>query len=127
MKKPSPDLVAKWYKKLKASGFEDIEADPSDPYMQKGRIRMNDVRRPHTYTAEAFDAARRYYEVATHILERERMYTSRNELRVREMHAAGKSGPQIAAATGLTRHAVWVLVSAFKHQIQEEAVYGKAS
>jgi len=96
--KPDKKLIAKWYKKLKAGGFEDIE---KDEYTLK------------EYHSVKFKAKRvvgweekqRYYEVARQLLHTF-PFTSKESRHIWKLHADGKSVEHIVEVTGVSKEAV---------------------
>lgn len=75
-------LQKKWYKKLKASGFEDVEANPSKWTAF--------VQRSPEYVQEAFD----YFTAFTHLANSEGVDSTKAS--VYRLHGEGLFGSEIA-------------------------------
>jgi hypothetical protein len=94
MSKPKQDyekLKAKWYAKLKASGFEDIE-------QPDGRLKVwHDLYFRCHMDADRIQAAQDYYRLARQFVH-DHIFKNPIEKRIWEMHAEGISQKQILAA-----------------------------
>lgn len=82
-------LKAKWYKKLKSSGFEDIEQD--DGNLRSWSSSFYRARR----APETLAAIEDYYRLAGHFLH-EHEFASETERLIWEYHANGLSGKDIS-------------------------------
>lgn len=85
-------LQAKWYKKLSKTGFKDIESKVA------GREVLNmwdSVYFHSTYTAEEFEAKRRYFELARHFLD-SHVFENSLEKWIWSQHSEGFSSHDIA-------------------------------
>lgn len=77
-------LQRKWYKKLAASGFEDIE---DSPHTLK---RYDSSFFQQTYDPDSYVAKERYFSLATQLLHTYK-FTSARQRRVWELHCEGWS------------------------------------
>lgn len=88
-------LQAKWYAKLKAKGFEDIEDVSRDDRPLK-RWDANLGTNSNTDRSEvALGARKRYYQLATHLLI-DYEFTNHVHRRIWELHSQGYSAAVIA-------------------------------
>lgn len=81
-----------WDKKLKESGFEDIEDRNSPREMLKSWHSWTFI---HHYNAETFAARQQYYELASHFLNGHK-FESATEREVWRLHSEGDSLRKIA-------------------------------
>lgn len=97
-KKPSDfeKLKATWYKKLKKSGFEDVEANEND-------LKVNSSKFTRTRTLHIdWDARHTYYRLATHFLN-DYKFKNRIEQIIWEYHSNGISMRNIVSLLKQTR------------------------
>lgn len=126
-------LKAEWARKLRESGFVDIER-------AGGRLvdeaQFNNRHLAKGQTLQTFDMHRRYYEVAQHIVEQDaRSKTTAclpmrtpaaTQALIRGLHAEGMTNREIAKEVGIHRDTVSKIVRAFAQQIREEIRNEKA-
>lgn len=116
-------LQQEWAKRLKRSGFDDIELPDGS---LKRAFYTSDKRRATAYSPVAFDSKRRYFEVAMHLVEEERQYHEARgpkaplEFQMRVMHADGTSNRAIGRALGINKDKVGLVIQAFAQLIREE-------
>lgn len=105
-------LKALWEKKLKKSGFEDIE-------QKDGRLK---AWHSHRFAVEAkktvFEAKAEYYRKAEHFLN-DAQFSSKKERRVWELHSQGVSERDIADSVGLFRSEVRDLLIPLKEKFKQ--------
>jgi hypothetical protein len=105
MKRPSKALLAKWDRKLAASGFEDIED------RRTGDIRADtSKRRALARSPEDREARERYYDAARHALFNEDWTGRERERLVWALHAHGLGVTLIARFTGWSPDVVYAHV-----------------
>lgn len=88
--KPPKQLLDKWYKKLKNSGFDDIENED-------GRLRTganNNIE--NIQTVDSFENRQEYYRLVGHFLH-EHQFKSAFDRIVWQLHGEGKSTREIVA------------------------------
>lgn len=93
-------LRDEWYKKLKDTGFSDIEQNDDNPGKVGGNLKHWDstVFSKGNHSAPGVFADRqRYFELAGHFLH-EHKFTESSEKRVWELHSQGLSIREIARA-----------------------------
>lgn len=83
-------LQAKWYKKAKAAGFEDIEG--SESYL---KIYSTRLFHRHDRDAGKIQAKAEYYRLATHFLHDHKFESERDKL-IWEYHSNGLSAKDIS-------------------------------
>lgn len=92
-----------WYKKLKDSGFEDIEKE-------NGELKdFHSFKFQRTHSPVSFELNARYYELASQ-LTHEYPFKSRRDKQVWVRHANGETLEQIAKEMGLSHNQTWRIV-----------------
>lgn len=104
-KKPPKNLIAQWDKKLKESGFHDIESRATGQLTDWHHWYFQE-----RYTIEEYAAKARYYELATQLLY-EYPFVNNRERKIWEMHANGAVIHDIAKAVGLSYQPVHRIVA----------------
>lgn len=105
MKSDFKKLQAKWYKKLKSSGFHDIE-EPDSPREMLKQWAL-ELARPSN--ALKFQEKRDYFLKATHFLN-DYKFKSLKERKVWELHSDGLSLMQTAKKVRLSKSWVGTIV-----------------
>lgn len=101
-------LEAKWYKKLKSKGFEDIEQDEDNL-----KVWINDYF-PQRYDLSRFDAKQEYYRLAGQFTF-EHPFESPLDRRMWELHAEGVSLRSIVTELNKNR----------THKLNKDGVHAK--
>ncbi len=107
--RPPKKLMEQWKKKLKDSGFEDIELDEQrlKEYHSSRFVSMG----------EEFREKQRYYQLASQLLHTYPFQT-RISKTVWRMHAGGESVPTIVKATGMSEFLVKKLIGVLQGHIK---------
>lgn len=90
-------LQKKWYKKLKDSGFEDIE-DTREPYRNLHRWDSHYFSR--RFTPDTFNAKKEYFEIAQNIM-LDFKFEDKRQKDIMKLHSEGFSTREIASKIGI--------------------------
>ena len=112
MKKPSKALIDKWYDKLEAAGFEDIEERHSPREMLK-RKHNHDFKKiePDMYEAKRF-----YFQEAADMLNWHKFRNAR-ERKIWALHAEGLSVREVATKIKLAKSEVHRIILRLRREI----------
>ena len=110
-------LKAKWYKKLKASGFEDIE-------LRHNNLKNRESLFSDTRMISRFQAKQVYYQLATRFLN-EYTFKNNRERIIWEYHANGISVRNIVKLLKKVRiktyrRAVWVIIDNLRNSMKQK-------
>lgn len=112
-------LQAKWYAKLRAAGFEDIEDSHGNIRLAHQLVRTNDERHPYSFTVSVLANTVRYYELALHFAEG---LTRRDPRRkIWALHAQGYSDRELERQTGVSRYLIGQQTRQLRALILEQA------
>lgn len=101
-------LRDKWDKKLKDSGFKDIENSHPDRQLKH----YDSIEFQRYYTPDAFEAKRRYFELAGHLLH-EHKFRSQKHKDIWELHCQGKQFPEIARKFRTTTMRIYRIIKQY--------------
>ena len=118
-----PKVQAEWEQRLVSEGLGVYEAEDGT---LRGPPAVNKKTNPGSYTRVAFDARRRYYEVAEQLLWRTpRSGKHAFAYQVKLKHAFGCANTDIQRALGASPSAVRRVVNAFRDKIIKEILREK--
>lgn len=100
--RPSPKQIAYWYKKLKQSGFKDIEDSKEDLIVHHSFDFMS-------HDPLRFDSNRRYYELAGQLLN-EHPFQDAVQKSIWRLHSEGNQNRAIAKKLKVTEWRVFTTI-----------------
>jgi len=107
-------LQQKWYKKLAADGFKDIES----PLLRDQPLKHWDsVEFQRYWTPQSFTEKQRYYELANQMLH-DFKFKSRRDKKIWRLHAEGVAAFSIAKAVKLHPNTVYKIIKKYASYIK---------
>jgi hypothetical protein len=119
-KKNLKQLTRKWYKKLKDSGFDDIE-EPSKSGYPTLKFWGSDALRQRNSGQLRMESVQRYYELAGQFFWDANFDTSA-EKRIWKMHADGVSGYEIASKLKMSKSVVYRVIDKLAREMLSQRV-----